>query len=105
MYQITCIILRMASLEPGSWTFLSNHGHILIRIAQNPDLKVSEIASAIGITERSTLSILGDLEETGYISVERIGRRNRYTVNPKKKFRHPSEAAHSIGELIEIFND
>lgn len=95
----------MTVIEQRSWTFLSNYGHILIRIAQNPDLKVSEIASATGITERSTLSILADLEETGYISVERIGRRNRYTVNPKKKFRHPTEAAHSIGELIEIFND
>jgi DNA-binding MarR family transcriptional regulator len=96
-------IYSMTLTEQGSWTFLSNHGHILIRIAQNPELKVAEIAAATGITERSTLSILGDLEETGYISVERIGRRNRYTVNPKKKFRHPSEASHSIGELINIF--
>jgi predicted transcriptional regulator len=95
----------MATSDQGSWTFLSNHGRILIQIAQNPDLKVTEIAATIGITERSTLSILGDLEETGYISVERIGRRNRYTVNPKKKFRHPSEASHSIGELIKIFKD
>jgi predicted transcriptional regulator len=95
----------MAVSDQGSWTFLSNHGRILIQIAQNPDLKVTEIAATIGITERSTLSILGDLEETGYISVERIGRRNRYTVNPKKKFRHPSEASHSIGELIKIFKD
>lgn len=95
----------MTASDQGSWTFLSNHGRILIQIAQNPDLKVVEIAATIGITERSTLSILGDLEETGYITVERIGRRNRYTVNPKKKFRHPSEASHSIGELIKIFKD
>jgi DNA-binding MarR family transcriptional regulator len=95
----------MTTSEHRSWTFLSNHGHVLIQLAQNPDLKVAEIAATIGITERSTLTILGDLEETGYISVERIGRRNRYTVNPKKKFRHPSEASHSIGELIKIFKD
>ena len=49
------------------WTFLSNHGHALIQISRNPDLKVTELASLIGITERSTLSIISDLEEDGYI--------------------------------------
>lgn len=95
----------MTQKAPSSWTFLSNHGHALIQISRNPDLKVIELASLIGITERSTLSIISDLEEDGYISVERIGRRNRYKVNPKKKFRHPGEADHSIGELLNIFSE
>jgi DNA-binding MarR family transcriptional regulator len=95
----------MSQRTPSGWTFLSNHGHALIQIARNPDLKVVELASLIGITERSTLSIISDLEEDGYISVERIGRRNRYKVNPKKKFRHPGEADHSIGELLNIFSE
>jgi DNA-binding MarR family transcriptional regulator len=93
----------MESKTSHSWTFLSNHGHALIEISRNPDLKVSEIAALVGITERSTLSILSDLEADGYISVERIGRRNKYKTNPKKKFRHRSEADHSIGELLAIF--
>jgi len=95
----------MSQRTPSGRTFLSNHGHALIQIARNPDLKVIELASLIGITERSTLSIISDLEEDGYISVERIGRRNRYKVNPKKKFRHPGEADHSIGELLNIFSE
>jgi DNA-binding MarR family transcriptional regulator len=95
----------MTQRNPAGWTFLSNHGHALIQIARNPDLKVLELAALIGITERSTLSIISDLEEDGYISVERIGRRNRYKVNPKKKFRHPGEADHSIGELLNIFSE
>jgi DNA-binding MarR family transcriptional regulator len=95
----------MTQKATSSWTFLSNHGHALIQISRNPDLKVTELASLIGITERSTLSIISDLEEDGYISVERIGRRNRYKVNPKKKFRHPGEADHSIGELLNIFSE
>jgi len=95
----------MNQKAPSSWTFLSNHGHTLIQIARDPDLKVTELAALIGITERSTLSIISDLEEDGYISVERIGRRNRYKVNPKKKFRHPGEADHSIGELLNIFSE
>ena len=95
----------MNQKAPSGWTFLSNHGHALIQIARDPDLKVTELAALIGITERSTLSIISDLEEDGYISVERIGRRNRYKVNPKKKFRHPGEANHSIGELLNIFSE
>jgi predicted transcriptional regulator len=95
----------MAQSTTPAWTFLSNHGHAVIQISRNPDLKVVELASLIGITERSTLSIISDLEKDGYISVERIGRRNRYKVNPKKKFRHPGEADHSIGELLNIFSE
>ena len=95
----------MAQSTTPVWTFLSNHGHALIQISRNPDLKVVELAALIGITERSTLSIISDLEKDGYLSVERIGRRNRYKVNPKKKFRHPGEADHSIGELLNIFSE
>jgi DNA-binding transcriptional ArsR family regulator len=95
----------MPATPDSTWTFLSNHGHALIQLARNPDLKVVELASLIGITERSTLSIISDLESDGYVSVERIGRRNRYKVNPRKKFRHPGEADHSIGELLEIFSE
>jgi DNA-binding MarR family transcriptional regulator len=95
----------MSDKSSQNWTFLSNHGHALIQIARNPDLKVVELATLIGITERSTLSIISDLEAGGYITVERIGRRNRYKVNPRKKFRHPGEADHSIGEMLEIFSE
>ena len=87
----------------ATWTFLSNHGHILVHINRNPDSKVKEIAEAVGITERSALSILSDLETGGYISIERIGRRNSYKVNTGLKFRHPSEASKPISSLLKIF--
>jgi DNA-binding MarR family transcriptional regulator len=87
-----------------SWTFLSNHGHVMVQLNQNPDLKVKELAEKVGITERSAQSILADLEEAGYISVTRSGRRNNYAVNKNLKFRHPSESNKSIGLLLKIFN-
>lgn len=87
-----------------SWTFLSNHGHVLVQISQNPELKVKEIAAIVGITERSTQSILADLEEAGYIEVTRSGRRNQYRINRNLKLRHPSEANKSIGLLLKVFN-
>ena len=86
-----------------SWTFLSNHGHVMVQLNQNPDLKVKELAAKVGITERSTQSILADLEEAGYISVTRNGRRNSYELNKNLKFRHPSESNKSIGQLLKIF--
>lgn len=87
-----------------NWTFLSNHGHILVHVNRNPDSKVREIAEAVGITERSALSILSDLEADGYLTIERIGRRNSYSVNTDKNFRHPMEAQQPISALLRIFS-
>lgn len=87
-----------------SWTFLSNHGHVLVHLHRSPDSLIREIAVAVGITERSAQGILGDLHDAGYVSIKKIGRRNRYQVNPNKRFRHPSEASESIGSLLKIFS-
>ena len=92
------------SYEIGTgWTFLSNHGHVLVHLNRNPDSRVKDIAEAVGITERRAQAILAELEASEYVSVERIGRRNHYTLNTKKKFRHPAEANKPISELLKIF--
>ena len=96
--------MRKNELLP-KWTFLSNHGHILVHLHNHPDSRVRDIAEAVGITERSALSILADLEEAKHISVERIGRRNHYRINPNKNFRHPNEAQKPIGLLLKIFTN
>ena len=70
----------------------------------NSESRVRDIAEAVGITERSALSILADLEKGDFISVERVGRRNTYRVNPHKNFRHPNEARKPIGALMKIFS-
>jgi DNA-binding MarR family transcriptional regulator len=88
-----------------SWTFLSNHGHVLVYLNKNPDALVKEISKEIGITERSTQTILHELELAGYIIKTKEGRRNHYRVNPKGKFRHPTEKDKSIGALLKIFNN
>ena len=93
-----------AKEEKGlEWTFLSNHGHVLVHLSRYPDSLVREIASAVGITERSTQAILADLQKAGYVKIIKSGRRNTYKVNTNRKFRHPSEATESIGSLINIF--
>lgn len=86
------------------WTFLSNHGHVLVHLNRHPDSLVKEIADEIGITERSTQLILADLQQEGYVVIEKVGRRNHYRVNPRGKFRHRAEESKPIGLLLKIFS-
>jgi DNA-binding transcriptional ArsR family regulator len=85
---------------PPAWTFLSNHGHVLVCIVRDPNVRVREIAPAVGITERAVQRILSELEEAGVIVRTRQGRRTHYEVNERLPLRHPIEAQHSVGELV-----
>jgi DNA-binding MarR family transcriptional regulator len=88
----------------GDWTFLTNHAHVLIHLHADPESRVRDLADAVGITERSVMNILADLEEGGYVTRTRVGRRNEYRVHPRLRFRHPAEADQPIGKLLEIFS-
>ncbi|GAB2608220.1 hypothetical protein GCM10009696_12180 [Kocuria himachalensis] len=85
------------------WTFLTNHGHVLLVVARSQDARVAEIAAEVGITARATLTILKDLEDAGYLRRDRVGRRSHYTVDAHQHFRHPATASHEVGELLAIF--
>jgi len=84
---------------PG-WTFLTNHGHVLVCIAQNPDVRIAEIADLVGIGERAAHRILGDLIREGYVVREKVGRRNRYSIDFSRPLRHQLESEHTIGEIF-----
>jgi len=88
------------AVDTPSWTFLTNHGHVLVCIAQNPDVRISEIADLVGIGERAAQGIVTDLVEGGYVTRTRVGRRNHYAVEPSKPLRHPLERDHQVGELL-----
>ncbi len=90
---------------PGgrTWTFLSNHGHVLVQVSREPRSRLRDVAEAVGITERSAQAILRDLETGGYVSKERVGRRNHYVVHPELAFRHPAESGRPVGALLRIF--
>lgn len=87
------------------WTLLTSHGRVLLIIAQEPDLRLRDIADRAEITERSAQGIVSDLEEAGYIERERVGRRNSYRLHPEMPFRHPAEAGHTVGELLGLFTE
>ncbi|MFI7742620.1 winged helix-turn-helix domain-containing protein [Kocuria sp. HR5S1] len=90
-------------MQRPPWTFLTNHGHVLLAVAQSQDARVAEIAAQVGITARATLTILKDLEDAGYLRRHRVGRRSHYTVDAHRHFRHPATAGHEVGELLAIF--
>ena len=85
---------------PTGWTFLSNHGHVLMCIARDPDTLLREIAGRIGISERAVFSVIDDLERDGYVVRIRNGRRNRYVINTKRPLRHPVEHPSVVGDLL-----
>ena len=85
-----------------AWTLLTNHGHVLLAVAVVPDARVADIAAAVGITTRATLTILHDLAEAGFVRRTKVGRRTHYTVNPDQHFRHPTLADHEVGELLTL---
>jgi DNA-binding transcriptional regulator PaaX len=90
------------SADSGSWTLLTAHGRTLVEIARNPDSRMIDIAAVVGVTERTAQAIVADLEEAGYLSRERIGRRNRYTVDPGHGFRHSAQEGHLVGPFLEL---
>ena len=98
-------MLSDPQLDVPAWTFLTNHAHVLIAIARDPELRQRDIAHVVGITPGAVVRILHDLEENGYVTSERICRRNRYQINAGVTLRHPLEANHSVGDLITSLAD
>ncbi len=83
-----------------TWTFLTNHAHVLVCISEQPDIRARDIATLVGITERAAQSIISDLVTEGYVTRTKEGRRNHYEVHPDAPLRHPLEHDHTVGELL-----
>lgn len=77
---------------------------MLIIIAETPSIRLRDIATRIGITERAAQRIVGDLEADGYLSHKKEGRRNHYSLHPDAHLRHPLEKEIEIGQLIEFIS-
>ncbi len=86
-----------------TWHFLTSHTQVLLAIQRDPDVRLRDVATTVGITERAAQRIVNDLVEARYVNRERVGRRNRYVVNPHTLMRHPSQVDHEIGELLAAF--
>jgi DNA-binding Lrp family transcriptional regulator len=80
------------------WAFITNHGLVLAAIAKNPQSTARQIGDAVGITERTAHKIILDLEQAGYIAKTKVGRQNKYKINPDLPISDATDAA--VGELL-----
>ena len=95
----------MTASPARHWTFLSNHAHVLVCLAQDPDARLRDVALSVGITERAVQKIVSDLEEAGVIVRERAGRRNSYRLNLDVPLRHALESHKTVGILLSLVLD
>ncbi len=93
---------KQPAVPETAWTFFSNHGHVLLCLASDPDIVLREVALRVGITERAVQRIVRDLEDAGAIRVAREGRRNKYRVNRRLRLRHTIERHRTIGDLLNF---
>lgn len=87
------------------WTFLTNHAHVLSVLDSEPELVLRQVALRVGITERAVQRIVVELEESGFLERERVGRQNHYRVLKDQPLRHPIEAHRSIGDLLGLITE
>jgi hypothetical protein len=92
----------MADDESPGWTFLTNHGQVLVCVARDPGIRLRDIGDRVGITERAAHRIVAQLSAAGYITRKREGRRNKYTVNPDVPLPDPIARERNVGELLEV---
>ena len=86
----------------SSWTFLTNHTQVLLRIAQDPDVRLRDVADTVGITERAAQRLVADLVEAGVVARRRVGRRNHYLINRNAPMRHAAQASYQVGPLVDL---
>jgi DNA-binding transcriptional ArsR family regulator len=85
-----------------AWRFVTNHAHVLACIAADPGVRLRDIAATVGVTERTAGQIVSELEQAGYVTKTRVGRRNIYEVHGELPLRHPDHRHHTVGELIRF---
>ncbi|MFW6303807.1 MAG: helix-turn-helix transcriptional regulator [Candidatus Sumerlaeota bacterium] len=91
--------------QPSTWTFLTNHAHVLLCLVESSDMRMRDIALRVGITERAVQRIIADLRDEGYLSLSREGRRNTYHINTDKPLKHPIEKHRKIADLIRLIHE
>ena len=86
----------------NGWTFFTNHTHVLICLAREPELRLRDVAERVSITERAVQRIVADLEAAQILTRTRDGRRNRYEVHADRPLRHAVEAHCKVGDILRM---
>jgi DNA-binding IclR family transcriptional regulator len=89
----------------AEWSFLTNHARVLVCIAHDPGVRLRDIATTLGITERSAFGIVADLTAAGYVIKDKDGRRNRYSIQGHVLLREDIGREQTLGELLAVLVD
>jgi DNA-binding IclR family transcriptional regulator len=84
------------------WTFLTNHAQVLLCVAGDPAVRLRDIATSVGITERSAYGIISDLTEVGYVVKHKDGRRNKYQIQAHLPLPEAAIRERTVGELLNL---
>lgn len=85
-----------------TWGFLTNHARVLLCVAQDPGVRLRDIALTLGITERAAYGIVTDLVHAGYVHKDKQGRRNYYTVQADKPLPEALARQRTVGHLLQL---
>ena len=88
--------------EAAGWTFFTTHAHVLLCLAADPDMRLRDVVTRVGITERAVQKIISELEAGGVLERQRLGRRNVYRILGKLPLRHPVESHCTVEGLIHF---
>ena len=97
---VTQLMMSTSGDDHHSFRFVTNHAHVLQCIAEDPTVRLRDIAQTVGITERTAAHIVNQLEQAGYVTKSRNGRRNHYEVHGELPLRHPAHRHHTVGDLL-----
>ncbi len=96
---------ELSRSDAAGWTFFTNHAHVLLCLAEDSEMRLRDIATRVGITERAVHKIISELEAGGVLERERQGRRNIYRIHAKLPLRHPVEAHCTVQGLIRFVEE
>jgi hypothetical protein len=86
----------------ANWTFLTNHALVLLCVADDPEVRLRDIAASLNLTERTAFGIITDLVEAGYVVKEKDGRRNRYQIQAHLPLPDPAGRERTVGEMLTL---
>ena len=93
---------EMNEVSHPSWRFLTSHALVLLAVHRDPEIRMRDLATGIGITERRAQEIISELVAAGFVSRERVGRRNRYGVQADLRVKHPDWGEHNLGDVLSL---
>jgi DNA-binding IclR family transcriptional regulator len=98
------VATRREGRSDQGWTFVTSHFLVLLCVAEDPSIRIADVAKRVGITERSVQGILSDLVDQGYVTRTRVGRRNHYKIDRQMPLRHLETQHHRLGELLALLS-